>query len=104
MQRRDTVGLQPLPLRGEDDAIRNESGQRRFVEMLQLTPAASTEMPARRRGTMWTGFYCAIGKNAVARRGKRHMPATGRHAVTFRGDANYFLKFAPKQDSYASEI
>ena len=91
MHRRDKFGLEPLPQRRVHHPVADELRQRRFDEMLQLTPAATPEVAARRFGTMRARLERPVRPHDIARRRQRHMPPRCRDAIAFRGDADDFL-------------
>jgi hypothetical protein len=88
MDRRHGFGLQTLPRSGIEHPIVHEAGQRLFIQMLELTPSATSEMAARRLGAMRARLHGAIGQQKVTRRGQRDMAARGCDAIALRGDAN----------------
>ena len=79
---------QSLPLGGVDHTVADEVRQRLLVEVLQLAPAASTEVAARRRGVVRARQHCAIGAGNVARRRKRHMAPRRGDAIALGGNAD----------------
>ena len=94
MHRSDKFGLEPLPQRRVHHPVADELRQRRLVEVLQLAPAASPEVAARRLGTVRAGFERPVRPHDIARRRQRHMPPRCRDAIAFRGDADDFLALA----------
>jgi hypothetical protein len=89
----DTLRLEPVRLGGVDHAIAHEAGQRLIFEVLQLAPAAGTEMAAPRRGVVRARLQCAADVDHVARRCQRNMAARRGDAIASRGDADYRIRF-----------
>jgi hypothetical protein len=78
---------------GVGHAIAHEAGQRLIFEVLQLAPAAGTEMAAPRRGVVRARLQCAADVDHVARRCQRNMAARRGDAIASRGDADYRIRF-----------
>ena len=70
--------------------------------MLELATAAFAEMAAGRRGMVRTVLERAIGKQQVARRGKRHMLAARGDSVALGGDADDLFGSAHRQAAKAA--
>jgi ABC-type phosphonate transport system ATPase subunit len=87
------LGLEALPVRGVEDPVSYEAGERHLVEMLHLAAAAARKMAARRIGVVRPRLQTAIGLDDVTRRGERDVAAACRHPVTFRGNARDFFRF-----------
>ena len=88
MHRSDPFGRQALALGGVEHPIAHEACQRVLVEVLQLAPAASAEMAARRNGVMRARLQRTVGEKRVAGRGVRRVAARRGDSVTPGGDAD----------------
>ena len=91
---RDTFRHQPLPLGRVEHPVAHEAGKRLLVEMLDLAPAAASEVAARRLGVVRSGLHGAVRMQSVARRGEGRVAARRGDAIAFRGDADDFFGFA----------
>jgi hypothetical protein len=96
VDRFDALGLDPLLLSRMDHAVADEIGQRLFVEVLKLAPAASPEMAARWRGMVGARQNIAVGVKRVAGRRERHMSPRRGDAITLGGDADDRFRFVHK--------
>jgi len=63
MGRENGFSRDTLPCGRKDHAIGYKSGKNFLIGLLQLTPAAGSEMPARRNGPVRTHDDSAIGRN-----------------------------------------
>ncbi len=95
----ERFGLDLLRSCGVEHAVADERRQRRFVEVLELAPAADGKMTARRCGAVRSGLQRTIGQHDVTRRGQRDMTAARRDTVAFRRDADDLFAFRHRNRS-----
>jgi hypothetical protein len=65
----------PMRLSCMGDTIKYELGNTLIIAMLDLTPTAAPEVPARRQNMMRTVLKRSIRQHDIAGCGTRHMPA-----------------------------
>jgi len=88
VRRRDPFRLDALPRGRIRHPVCDEARQRLLVEMLELAGTAFSEMPARWRGMMRTGFQGTVSQYHVAGCCSGNVPAACRNTIAFGGDAD----------------
>jgi exosortase A-associated hydrolase 1 len=86
-----TLSVDALRACSVNHPVAHESSERLFVQMLELTSPAATEVTARRCRTVRPRLHAAITEHEVTWRGEGDVAAARGHAVTFGGDPQDFL-------------